>query len=283
MNPHRPTFPHRKAAGPHPAHANERTSRPRPPDAAAPRPDFDEVRIHGLNACLAAFEARPEDLRKAWLSESRIPALKPVLAWCVKNRIGYRVVEDEAELAKLTGTERHEGVCFQMRRRVDPDLPTLLRNLGDGPACLLWLDGVGNPHNFGALLRSAAHFGVRGILLPSDSTLTLSGATCRVAEGGAEAVPVVRLGDTAEAINALQAAGFTLAATVPREADSLFEAKLPARTVFVLGAERDGMQHDLIERCALRLTIPGSGKVESLNIASAVAVLLAVWALRHPA
>ena len=257
-----------------------RSDSPRP--AASPRHDADEVRLHGFNACLAAFAARPDDLRKVWLSEARIGALKPVLAWCVKHRIGYRVVEEEAELAKLTGTERHEGVCFQMRRRDDPDLPALLKNIGDGPACLLWLDGVGNPHNFGALLRSAAHFGVGGILLPSDSTLTLSGATCRVAEGGAEAVPVVRLGESANAIAALQAANFTLAATVPRDADSLFDAKLPARTVFVLGAEREGMQAGLIERCGLRLTIPGSGKVESLNIASAVAVLLATWALRHP-
>jgi len=259
---------------------------PRRPDATAstpvPRHDAGEVRLHGLNACLAAFAARPDDLRKAWLSESRIAALKPVLAWCVKHRIGYRVVEDDAELAKLTGTERHEGVCFQMRRRADPDLTGLLQSLGDGPACLLWLDGVGNPHNFGALLRSAAHFGVSGILLPPDSTLTLSGAACRVAEGGAEAVPVVRLKDPGQAITELEAAGFTLAATVPREAESLFETPLPKRIAFVMGAEREGMQQDLIQRCKLRLTIPGSGKVESLNIASAVAVLLAVWALRHP-
>ncbi len=270
--PQRSNFPPRRPDAPRPA--AERTT---------PRQDSDEVRLHGLNACLAAFAARPDDLRKVWLSEARIAALKPVLAWCVKHRIGYRVVEDEAELAKLTGTERHEGVCFQMRRRTDPDLPTLLKNLGDGPTCLLWLDGVGNPHNFGALLRSAAHFGVAGILLPSDSTLTLSGATCRVAEGGAEAVPVVRLGDTESAIATLQSAGFTLAATVPRQADSLFQAPLPARTVFVLGAEREGMRHGLIEHCPLHLTIPGSGKVESLNIASAVAVLLAMWAFRHPA
>ncbi|MCO5095823.1 MAG: rRNA methyltransferase, partial [Xanthomonadaceae bacterium] len=98
---------------------------------------------------------------------------------------------------------------------------------------------------------------------------------------GAEAVPLVRLGAAAAAIAALRAAGFSLAATLPERAQSLFEAALPARTVFVMGAEREGMRPALVERCDLRLTIPGSGRVESLNIASAAAVLLATWALRR--
>ena len=69
---------------------------------------------------------------------------------------------------------------------------------GAGPQCAIWLDGVGNPHNFGAIARSAAHFGAAGILLPQDSTLSLSGAAARVAEGGIEALPLVRLGRRAQ-------------------------------------------------------------------------------------
>lgn len=256
---------------------------PAPPvrdeDAPRPRdPRRDELRVFGLNACLAAFAARPHDLRKAYLSATRMGALRELMAFCVKQRLGYRVVEDD-DLARLTGSSHHEGVCLDMRRPPELSLEALVAQLpASGPACLLWLDGVGNPHNFGALLRSAAHFGVAAVLLLQDSDLALSGAACRVAEGGAEAVPLVRLGGQDEAIAALHAAGFRLAATVPRDGEALFGARLPERTAFVLGAERDGMRHGLIERSDLRLTIPGTGRVESLNIASAVAVLLGAFA-----
>ncbi|MCX7555720.1 rRNA methyltransferase [Xanthomonadaceae bacterium JHOS43] len=254
-----------------------------PPHQDAPRPRDprrDELRVFGLNACLAAFAARPHDLRKAYLSASRMGALRELMAYCVAQRLGYRVVEDE-DLARLTGSSHHEGVCLDMRRPPELAIDALIASLRpSGPACLLWLDGVGNPHNFGAVLRSAAHFGVAAVLLPEDSELALSGATCRVAEGGAEAVPLVRLGDPSQAIVALHAVGFQLAATVPRDGESVFATRLPERTVFVLGAEREGMQQGLIAQCDRRLTIPGSGKVESLNIASAVAVLLGVFASR---
>ena len=131
------------------------------------------------------------------------------------------------------------------------------------------------------LLRSAAHFGIDGVLLPEDSDLALSGSACRVAEGGAESVPLVRLEDEGQAISALRQAGFTLAATVPREGVSLFEAELPSRVVYVMGAEREGMKESLISQSDIRLTIPGSGQVESLNIASAVAVLLTAYVMRQ--
>lgn len=254
-------------------------------DGTTPRPRDprrEELRVFGLNACLAAFAARPQDLRKVYLSATRMTVLREVMAYCVQNRLGYRVVEDQ-DLAKLTGSSHHEGVCLEMRRPQELTLATLIAQLpASEPACLLWLDGVGNPHNFGAVLRSAAHFGVAAVLLPEDSELALSGAACRVAEGGAEVVPLVRLGHRDEAIDALHASGFKLAATVPRDGESLFRASLPQRTVFVLGAEREGMQQSLIQRCDLRLTIPGTGHVESLNIASTVAVLLGAFVSRTP-
>ena len=157
------------------------------PPAAVERPPpgrGDELRIHGLNACLAAFARRPAALRKVYLTEARIAALKPVLAWCVKHRLGYRVVETE-DLERLTATRHHEGVCFDLVRSPPPRLADWLAHLPSAPAAslLLWLDGVGNPHNLGALLRSAAHFGVQGVISGSD--IELSGAAARVAEGGA--------------------------------------------------------------------------------------------------
>ena len=226
----------------------------------------NELRLYGLNAVQAVFSRRPEAIRKVYLTESRIPALKPLLAWCVKQRVGYRVVE-EGDLDRLAASTHHEGVVADVLKVEPLPMSDWLRTLPEGkPVAALWLDGVGNPHNFGAILRSAAHFGVAGILLP--------------AEGGAEQVPLVRMGQADNAAAQLRNAGFSLAATVVRGGSDLFAAKLPPRLVYVMGAEGEGMDARLAEACDLRLSIPGSGAVESLNVAAATAVFLAQWAQR---
>ena len=236
-----------------------------------------ELRLYGLNAIRAVFARRPDAIRKLYLAEARIPQLQPLLKWCVANRVGYRVV-DPADLQKLAASAHHEGVVAEVLREEPLLLSPWLRELPPGPCCALWLDGVGNPHNLGAILRSAAHFGVAAALLPKHSPLALSGAAARVAEGGAEAVPFVRLGREDNAIAQLRGAGFALAATVVRGGGDLVATTLPQRLVYVLGAEGEGMDADLAKACDLRLSIPGSGAVESLNVAAATAVLLAEWA-----
>jgi len=239
-----------------------------------------EMRLYGLNAIHAVFSRRPQAIRKLYLAEARIPALQPLLKWCVANRVGYRVV-DELDLHKLAASSHHEGVVADVLRDEPLPLSTWLRDLPGGPQCAIWLDGVGNPHNFGAILRSAAHFGVSAILLPKHSNLALSGAAARVAEGGAEAVPLVRLGREDNSIAQLRGAGFTLAATVVKGGTDVFAAPLPQRTIYVLGAEGEGMDRELAAACDLRLSIPGTGLVESLNVAAAAAVLLAAWKGKH--
>jgi len=271
--PHRPDGPKRE----HPSRA------PSPRDIATQEHQHvrehreTELRLYGVNAVRAAFHRRPDALRKLYLVSDRIPQLQPMLRWCVAHRVGYRVVEDEADLQRLASSTHHEGVVADFQRETPQTLTTWLQHVPQGPVCVLWLDGVGNPHNLGAILRSAAHFGVAAILLPKHSTLALSGAAARVAEGGAEAVPFIRLGREDNALAQLRGAGFALAATVVRDGASVFDAALPQRLVYVLGAEGEGMSQELAAACDLRVSIPGSGKVESLNVAAATAVLLAEW------
>lgn len=240
-----------------------------------------EQRIHGINACRAAFAHRPQDLRKAWLTEASILMFKPMLAWCVEHRIGYRVVEED-DLARLSGSSHHEGVCLDLRVPTAITLEALLgRFAQDAPALLLWLEDIGNPHNVGAILRSAAHFGVAGVLLPERGAALLSGAAYRVAEGGAESVAVVRVADTALAFDSLRRAGFALAATVVRGGDALYAATMPARMLLLLGAESEGLPEHLRDASDLRLRIPGSGAVESLNVSVAAALCIAEWVRVH--
>jgi RNA methyltransferase, TrmH family len=238
-----------------------------------------EQRLYGINACMAMFVKRPQDLRKVYLLESRIPHLQPVLAHCVKQRLGYRVVEEE-DLNKLTQTSHHEGLCFDVLPRAELSLSHWLQELPAGPQIAIWLDGVGNPHNFGAILRSAAHFGA-AVFLPKYDPLALSGAAARVAEGGAEMVDLVRLGRSDNAIAQLRSAGFELAATVVRDGESVFKSAMPERMVLVMGAEQTGVDHELLKGVQKRLLIPGTGDVESLNVSAATAVFLAQWASKR--
>ena len=241
----------------------------------------DELRLYGWNAVQALFEKRPQALRKLYLVEALIPRLQPMLKWCVANRVGYRVVE-EGDLNKLAATTHHGGLVADVLRAPMLDLDAWLASQPAGaPILALWLDGVGNPHNFGAILRSAAHFGVAGILLPPEATLALSGAAARVAEGGAEAVPLVRLPELPQAMAQLRQAGFGLAATLVDGGQDLFAAALPSRLVYVMGAEGEGMDRTLAQDCDTQVSIPGSGAVESLNVASATAVLLSQWYRQH--
>lgn len=241
-----------------------------------------ELRLYGTHAVRALFARRPEALRKLYLSQGRAGAFADLMKWCAARRIGYRVV-DEADLNRLAASQHHEGVVADVLPPPMPGLRDWLAALPAGPCCAVWLDGVGNPHNLGAILRNAAHFGASALLLPQGSSLRLSGAAARVAEGGAEAVPLVRLGETASALALLREAGFMLAATVVSGGENLFTRPLPERVVYVLGAEQSGVGKALLAACDSRLSIPGTGQVESLNVASATAVLLAAWAMRQAA
>ena len=177
--------------------------RDREPRPAHPRREQrqSELRVFGLHACLAVFRRRREAIRKVYLEKDRLGALREVIAHCVANRIGYRLLPGE-ELEKLTKSQHHEGVCFEVLRAPLQSLDDALAALRpDAPAWFAWLDGVGNPHNLGAMLRTAAHFGCAGLILPRDAGLGLSGAACRVAEGGAEAVPLIGIDNAERAID----------------------------------------------------------------------------------
>jgi RNA methyltransferase, TrmH family len=233
-----------------------------------------ELRIFGMNACLAVYKHRPQGIRKIYLTEARLDRFRSVLTWCAGERIGYRMVET-ADLDKLTQSQHHEGVCFETIPPAPLTLDDLIQRIGKTEhSWLAWLDGVGNPHNLGAILRSAAHFGCGGLILHRDA-LGLSGAACRVAEGGAEVVPIARVSDAGGSMAKLKLYGYRGIATVVRGGEDVFRAQLPAKAVLVMGAEGEGMSSTLIAACDQRLGIPGSGAVESLNVSAAFAVFAA--------
>lgn len=247
----------------------QRATRPHKPPPTAP-----EVKVHGLNACLAIAARRPDDVRRVYVHADRLPELGPFLRRCAERRIAYHVVADD-ELAKITQSVHHEGVCFLARERLAVGLDALLRR-GDAarPRCLLYLGGVGNPHNLGAIARVCAHFGVDGVLAAGADVLA-SPAMLRTAEGGCEYVDIVPVAGGPAPLVAARKAGFRLLATRAGAGASLYDAPLPPRVVIMLGAEATGLAPDVAGLADHTVRIPGTGVIDSINVACAASVLLA--------
>lgn len=237
-----------------------------------------EEKYHGLRACEALFACRPGDIVRVYVSARRKPTFSKLLEYCVKQRKGFQIVDDDS-LERLTGSLHHEGVAILAKAIARQDLAGLVRGIESGTitAPLVYLDGVQNPHNLGSILRTAAHFGVGAIVGAEGQLPPLSAAAVRVAEGAAEHVPVVALASPGTDLARLKKAGFELVATTSRGGEPLWKASLgPAeRLVIVMGSEGEGMSRAVERACDRTVQIPGTGLVESLNVSVACGIVLA--------
>ncbi len=234
----------------------------------------EETRVYGENACQSLFQSRPDCIVRAWFIQSVTPRFKEALRWMAANRKAYHVVDD-AELTKASGTEHHGGVCFLIKKRNGVAVTKWLSG-AEADDCVLAMEDVSNPHNLGAMMRSCAHFGVKGVLV-QDAAILESGAAVRTAEGGAEHVQAIT-GDTFQgAIQQFREAGYSIVSTGSRDGVKLSKATLPHKMVLVLGQERDGISDATMDNADMHLSIDGTGNVESLNVSVATGILLAEW------
>lgn len=242
-----------------------------------------DQKVYGLHACMAVWAHRRDAVRRVFLSEEVAALFGDVMREMAASRRPYRVV-DEDELQRASGTRHHEGVCFVTDPLPPGDTSAIMDALdaSDGPARMLFLDRVDNPHNLGALLRSAAHFGAMAIAGHTDEMPTVQGAVARVAQGGAEVVPTLPWSRPGKGFSALRSRGFAAVATVVRGGEDLYAAELPPRCIFLLGAERDGLGDSALRVADIAVRIPGVGGVESLNVAAAAAILLGEHYRRYP-
>jgi TrmH RNA methyltransferase len=236
-----------------------------------------ESKVYGGHACRAVVTRRRKDVLKVYLTEERARPFADLLRWCAQNRRPYRIVPPE-DLEKLTESRHHEGICIVARTPEPPRLQEVLA--APGPALILALVEVGNPHNVGAILRSAAHFGARAVLLAAERA-RLSAAAARTAQGGAEWLSVLAVPALEPALAAARRAGFSVAATTVRGGRDVQREQLPQRLMLLIGAEDEGLPDDLVGRADRVLSVPGSGHVDSLNVAAATAVLLSEYWRQH--
>ena len=187
----------------------------------------DERKIYGVNSCEQFYKLHPDQVIRAYFTEASARAkFGPLMKSLAANKRAYHVISSE-ELEKVTESQHHEGVCLVIKLLPELQLGDWLASLPEeSNCCVLLLDGIANPHNLGAIMRTAAHYRV-GAIISDNAQALRSGAAMRTAEGGALHVPVVSSGSLVAAMLALKEQGFTVYATASRESADLYRTKLP--------------------------------------------------------
>ena len=237
---------------------------------------MDEGLICGLHAVLAALQQRPAELDGLWVSNARTDRrMTQVLDQARAAGVRFHLVP-RVKLDRMAPGERHQGVVARLRApsvRTERDFDQLLENLVT-PALLLVLDGVQDPHNLGACLRSADAAGVQAVIVPRERAAPLNAAARRAAAGAAETMPVYEVVNLARALERLKAAGVWLVGASQGADTPLYTADLRGPTALVLGGEGAGLRRLTRELCDTLVGIPMTGHVESLNVSVAVGICL---------
>ena len=233
--------------------------------------------IYGLRAGLAVCAARPDDVRRvAYAREVRSEIAGLLRSAVVPGRRLACAEVPPHELARMAQSQNHEGLCVvaRPRRWASPaDVAELLvRKRGAAIA----LDRVRNPYNVGAILRTAAFFGIDAALLGAIAPHpALAPDAVRVAEGGAERILLSRTTDLADTLSRLRARKVTIVGADGHADTSAIGFRFGRPALLVLGHEREGLGPRVRAQCDAIVAIPGSGAVESLNVAVAAGVLMA--------
>jgi len=233
--------------------------------------------IYGLHPVLAAIRAHPDRLEGLWLAtgrdDRRLQELEKAARAAGLNC--QRVTRDA--LADMAGSPRHQGVVARLRGQAfagkEMDFDSFLRALPDKPL-LLALDGVQDPHNLGACLRSAEAAGAHAVIVPKDNSAPLSPVARKSASGAAEVVPLLRVTNLVRALAALKEQGVWIFGASHDAGQSLYGTDLNIPLVMVLGGEGKGLRRLTREACDGLLAIPMAGEVSSLNVSVAAGVCL---------
>ncbi|MFP1961755.1 23S rRNA (guanosine(2251)-2'-O)-methyltransferase RlmB [Lonsdalea quercina] len=231
--------------------------------------------IYGIHAVKALLERDPQRFLEVFILKGREDRrLQPVIAELESNGIAVQVANRQWLDSKVEGAV-HQGIIANVkpgRQFQENDLPELLAAL-DAPF-LLVLDGVTDPHNLGACLRSADAAGVNAVIVPRDRSAQLNATAKKVACGAAESVPLIRVTNLARTLRLLQEHNVWIVGTAGEADHTLYQSKLTGPMALVMGAEGEGMRRLTREHCDELISIPMAGSVSSLNVSVATGVCL---------
>ena len=235
----------------------------------------DLERVYGLHAVEALLRHHPKRVKQVWLAEGRgDPRARAVVELAERARVRLGQCERREMDAWVEGV--HQGVVAEVSPSQvwgEAMLEELL-DRAEGPPLLLVLDGVTDPHNLGACLRTADAAGALAVIVPKDKAATLNATVRKVACGAAEVIPLVAVTNLARALEKLQQRGLWVVGTAGEAEQVIYDQDLTGPTVLVMGAEGKGMRRLTREHCDYLVRLPMAGSVSSLNVSVATGVCL---------
>ncbi len=230
--------------------------------------------LYGFHAVGARLRVAPQSVRELLVDAARHDArMRQLTHRAQESGVQVQPV-DAARLDALVADRRHQGVVARVEALAQPTtLDAVLDAAGERPL-LLGLDGVTDPHNLGAMLRSADAAGVHAVFAPKDRAVGLTPTVAKVASGAADTVPYLMVTNMARALAGLRERGVWVVGAAGDAEASIYRAELRGPTALVLGAEGSGLRRLVREGCDQLVHIPMLGSVDSLNVSVAAGVCL---------
>lgn len=240
--------------------------------------------IYGIHAVDSLLRRNPKAVQRLWLQAGREDKRIAALLELAQNQ-GVPVARGARQELDGMVTGRHQGVVAEsldnpvrgeVRQANLWQEADLLRRVDEqaGPVLILVLDGVTDPHNLGACLRSADAAGVDAVVVPKDKSADLNATARKVACGAAEVVPFVRVTNIARTLDALKARGVWIYGTAGEADRTVYDSDLTGPLALVMGAEGAGLRRLTREHCDFLIKLPMAGSVSSLNVSVATGVCL---------
>ena len=235
--------------------------------------------VTGLRAVEQLLSQRAAEIVKLYAEyQTANPRLEAVIAQAKDRGIEIQSA-NRARLQQISGEARHQGIVAEIRRSQTLDEASL-RDLvekalaDEKPLLLLILDGIEDPHNLGACLRTADAAGVDAVVVPRHGAAGLGPTVSKVAAGAAESIPFAVVANTGRVLGWLQDYGVTVFGTSDAAGKTLYECDLTASVAFVMGREHSGLRKQIAEKCDHLVSLPMQGGVSSLNVSVATGVCL---------
>ena len=234
---------------------------------------MDNNLIFGIRPVVEAIEAGRE-IEKLYIRKGAEGQLMTELRdLCLRHRV--RVQEVPVEKLNRLVRGNHQGVVAQIAAIAYVQLDDILERVPDDETPLVVVfDGVTDVRNFGAIARSAECAGAHGLIAPLKNSAPVNAEAIRASAGALTTIPVCRVGSIRNKLKTLQAEGFQVVAATETSRKLLYDADLRRPTALVMGAEETGISKEVLKLCDERLAIPLIGRIESLNVSAAAAVML---------
>lgn len=240
-----------------------------------------EIKIYGVHAVKAIFKNRPQDIIKCVVTKERAPVFSDLMSYLAKNKKAYHI-EPVEKITDFAKSVHHEGVCLLVKNTHNASLQDWFQNAKSKKQLLLLaLENIDNPHNLGAIIRSAAHFAVDGIFYTSKNTTHFDASVSRVAQGGIEYVPVFKIQDWSEILDFCYKNAISIFTTSDKAKAAMKMELFSAKSLIVLGNEGEGLSSFWQKVKTTHIKIDGTNKVESLNISVANGILLALYRQKY--